>query len=77
MLLIDEVDDSNCGVLTATLFAILSMQFGLTGLDPDKRFIQLYKIVHLICACVQDYIYRMVDKLLKYLNGSHNRLLNR
>ncbi|XP_060858690.1 protein TRC8 homolog [Metopolophium dirhodum] len=77
VLMINELDDLNCGVLTAVLFSILAMQSGLTGLDPENRFIKLYQNVHLVCISLQDYIYNMVEKSLIYLNGSHNRSLNR
>ncbi|XP_029341519.1 protein TRC8 homolog [Acyrthosiphon pisum] len=77
VLLIDEVDDLNCGVLNAVLFTILAMQSGLTGLDPENRLIKLYQNVHLVFISLQDYIHKMVDKLLIYLNSSYNRSLNR
>lgn len=77
MLLIDEVDDIDCGVLTAVLFSILAMQSGLTGLDPENRLIKLYQNVHLVCISLQNYIFKMVHKLLIYLNNSYNRSLNR
>jgi len=77
VLLIDVVDNLNCGLLTAILFILLAMQSGLTGLDPENRFIKLYQNVHLVCISLQNYIYSMVDQLLIFLNCSHNRSLHR
>lgn len=77
MLLTDKVDDLDCGLISAIIFHILTIQSGLTGLDPENRFIKLYEIIHIVCISIQDYIYNMVDKLLMYLNVSHNRSINR
>ncbi|CAI6352635.1 unnamed protein product [Macrosiphum euphorbiae] len=77
VLLVDEVNGSNCGEFTAVTFILLAMQCGLTGLDPENRFIKLYQNVYLaIAVCLQDYIYNMVDKLLIHL-CAHNSPLNR
>lgn len=77
MLLTDKEDDLDCGVIPAIMFLILTIQTGLTDLDPENRFIKLYEIVHIVCISIQDYIYNMVDKLLTYLNVSLNRSINR
>jgi len=71
------VDDLNRGVINAILFIILTMQTGLTGLDPEDRLKNLYENIHLVFVSQQVFIYSMVDKLLIYLNVSHNRSLNR
>ncbi|KAL4135689.1 hypothetical protein QTP88_007285 [Uroleucon formosanum] len=77
VLLTDKEDDLDCGVIPAIMFLILTIQTGLTDLDPENRFIKLYEIVHIVCISIQDYIYNMVDKLLTYLNVSLNRSINR
>jgi len=77
VLLINEVNDINCGKLTTIIFILQTMQSGLTGLDPENRWIQLCQHVHVVCINLQDYIYNMVKKSLIYFSDSHNRSLNR
>jgi len=77
VLLIDEPNDLNCGKLTAILFILQTMMSGLTGLDPENRWIKLHENVHLVFLSLRDYIYNMADKLLTHLSDSHNRSLNR
>ncbi|XP_022173901.1 protein TRC8 homolog [Myzus persicae] len=77
VLLTDDVDDKSIGTISAVLFYILALQTGLTGLDPEKRFIRLYRNVCLLCAALLHYIHNVVNPLLMSLSASHNPSLNR
>lgn len=77
MLLTEDVDDKSIGTISAVLFYILALQTGLTGLDPEKRFIRLYRNICLLCAALLHYIHNVVNPLLMSLSASHNPSLNR
>ncbi|KAL4149454.1 hypothetical protein QTP88_003404 [Uroleucon formosanum] len=77
VLLTEDVDDKSIGTISAVLFYILALQTGLTGLDPEKRFIRLYRNVCLLCAALLHYIHNVVNPLLMSLSASHNPSLNR
>ncbi|VVC36295.1 Zinc finger, RING-type,Zinc finger, RING/FYVE/PHD-type,TRC8 N-terminal domain [Cinara cedri] len=77
VLLTDDMDDKSIGTISAVLFYILSLQTGLTGLAPEKRFIRLYRNVCLLCAALLHYIHNIVNPLLMSLSASHNPSLNR
>ncbi|CAH1715155.1 unnamed protein product [Aphis gossypii] len=77
VLLTEDVDDKSIGTISAVLFYILALQTGLTGLDPEKRFIRLYRNICLLCAALLHYIHNVVNPLLMSLSASHNPSLNR
>lgn len=77
MLLTEEMDDKSIGTISAVLFYILALQTGLTGLDPEKRFIRLYRNVCLLSAALLHYIHNVVNPLLMSLSASHNPSLKR
>lgn len=77
VLLTNDVDDKSIGTISAVLFYILALQTGLTSLEPEKRFIRLYRNVCLLCAALLHYIHNVVNPLLMSLSASHNPSLNR
>ncbi|XP_050533688.1 protein TRC8 homolog isoform X2 [Daktulosphaira vitifoliae] len=77
VLLTDDVDDKSIGTISAVLFYILALQTGLTGLEPEKRFIRLYRNICLLFSALLHYIHNIVNPLLMSLSASHNPSLNR
>ncbi|XP_025207570.1 protein TRC8 homolog [Melanaphis sacchari] len=77
VLQIDDLDDLNCGVISAILFFMLATQSGLTRLDPENRLIRLFEIICLVCTTLQHQIHDMVNKLLMSLVASLNTSLKR
>lgn len=76
ILLTDE-NDKNIGTVSAILFYILALQTGLTGLEPDKRFIRLCRNFYLLCTALLHFIHNIVNPLLMSLSASHNPSLRR
>ncbi|CAI6368547.1 unnamed protein product [Macrosiphum euphorbiae] len=75
--LLTDVNSTRIGTVSAVLFYKLALETGLTGLDPEKRFIRLYRNVCLLCAALLHYIHNMVNPVLMSLSASHNPSLNR
>jgi len=71
------VDDNKIGTISAVLFYILTLQIGLTGKDPEERFIIIYRSVCLLCAALLHYIHEMVITLLESLIVTLNPPLSR
>lgn len=62
---------------SAVLFYLLSIETGLTFLEPEKRFVRLYQNVCLLSAIPWQYIYYNRNPILICLIESHNHSLNR
>lgn len=77
MLLINELEDITCGEISAMICIIRSIIYGLTGLNPENRWIEVKIIVRSIYNHLRNWIYMMVVKSLKHLSDSNNRSLIR
>ncbi|XP_047110696.1 protein TRC8 homolog [Schistocerca piceifrons] len=77
VLLIEEDDDRSIGTVSAILFYILALQTGLTGLDPEKRFVRLCRNFCLLFTALLHFIHNIVNPLLMSLSASHNPSLHR
>ncbi|GAB6027643.1 Ring finger protein [Chamberlinius hualienensis] len=61
--------------VSAFLFLILALQTGLTGLEPDKRFIRLCRNFCLLFTALLHFIHTIVNPVLMSLGASRNRSL--
>ncbi|XP_067007766.1 protein TRC8 homolog [Anabrus simplex] len=77
VLLTEDDDDKSIGTVSAILFYILALQTGLTGLDPEKRFIRLCRNFCLLFTALLHFIHNIVNPLLMSLSASHNPSLHR
>lgn len=68
----EDEDKSSIGTVSAILFYILSLQTGLTNLQPDKRFIRLCRNMCLLLTAVLHFLHNMVSPILMSLSASHN-----
>lgn len=60
------------GTVSAILFYILSLQTGLTTLQPDKRFIRLCRNLCLLLTALLHFLHNMVSPILMSLSAAHN-----
>ncbi|KAK9501313.1 hypothetical protein O3M35_012050 [Rhynocoris fuscipes] len=77
VLLTDDEDDKSIGTVSAILFYILALQTGLTGLEPEKRFVRLCRNFCLLFTALLHFIHNIVNPLLMSLSASHNPSLHR
>uniref|UniRef100_A0A224X8X4 Putative e3 ubiquitin ligase n=1 Tax=Panstrongylus lignarius TaxID=156445 RepID=A0A224X8X4_9HEMI len=77
VLLTDDDDDKSIGTVSAILFYILALQTGLTGLEPEKRFVRLCRNFCLLFTALLHFIHNIVNPLLMSLSASHNPSLHR
>lgn len=77
VLLTEDDDDKSIGTVSAILFYILALQTGLTGLDPEKRFIRLCRNFCLLFTALLHFIHNIVNPLLMSLSASRNPSLHR
>lgn len=77
VLLIEDDEDRSIGTVSAILFYILALQTGLTGLDPEKRFIRLCRNFCLLSTALLHFVHNIVNPLLMSLSASHNPSLHR
>jgi E3 ubiquitin-protein ligase RNF139 len=68
----EDEDKSSIGTVSAILFYILSLQTGLTNLQPDKRFIRLCRNMCLLLTALLHFLHNMVSPILMSLSASHN-----
>lgn len=68
----EDEDKSSIGTVSAILFYILSLQTGLTNLQPDKRFIRLCRNMCLLMTALLHFLHNMVSPILMSLSASHN-----
>ncbi|XP_038071048.1 E3 ubiquitin-protein ligase RNF139-like [Patiria miniata] len=66
----DEV--AHIGTVTAILFFILSLQTGLPGLEPMKRFVRLFRNFILLITALLHFIHNMLNHVMMALSTSHN-----
>lgn len=71
-LMSEEDEDKSIGTVSAILFYILSLQTGLTTLQPDKRFIRLCRNMCLLFTALLHFLHNMVSPILMSLSASHN-----
>lgn len=76
-LLVEDPEDRSIGTVSAILFFILALQTGLTGMEPEKRFLRLYRNLCLLFTAILHFIHNMVSPLLFSLSASRNMSLNR
>jgi len=62
--------------VSALLFIVLALQTGLTGLDPEKRFVRLCRNFCLLFTVVLHYFHNIVNPLLIWLSASHSSSLH-
>ncbi|GLG94169.1 hypothetical protein R5R35_006738 [Gryllus longicercus] len=77
VLLTEDDDDKSIGTVSAILFYILALQTGLTGLDPEKRFVRLCRNFCLLFTALLHFIHNIVNPLLMSLSASRNPSLHR
>jgi len=77
VLLTDDEEEDSIGTVSAILFYILALQTGLTGLEPEKRFVRLCRNFCLLFTALLHFIHNIVNPLLMSLSASHNPSLNR
>lgn len=77
VLLAEDEEDKSIGTVSAILFYILALQTGLTGLEPEKRFIRLCRNFCLLFTALLHFIHNIVNPLLMSLSASHNPSLHR
>jgi len=76
--LTEDVEQMNVRQRSAILFFVLALQTGLTVLEPDERFIQLFINISITCDFLMFYIHgSMVDPLLRSLSVNRNKSINR
>lgn len=68
----EMLDNGNIGTLSAMLFFILALQTGLTGLDPEKRLVRIYRNFCLISTAILHFVHSMVHPVLMSLGASGN-----
>ena len=71
-LISEEDEDKSIGTVSAILFYILSLQTGLTTLQPDKRFVRLCRNMCLLITALLHFLHNMVSPILMSLSASHN-----
>ncbi|XP_025202234.1 protein TRC8 homolog [Melanaphis sacchari] len=72
-------DDETMSIenLSATLFYILAVLTGLTLIEPEERFMGLYRIFFLIFGLLVSFIHNMASPLLLSMGISYNSSLHR
>ncbi|XP_076317576.1 protein TRC8 homolog isoform X2 [Tachypleus tridentatus] len=74
---LEDPEDRSIGTVSAILFFILALQTGLTGLEPEKRLLRLYRNVCLLSTAIMHFIHNMVNPLLMSLSASRNTSYNK
>ncbi|KAL4231351.1 hypothetical protein ACF0H5_008930 [Mactra antiquata] len=73
----DTEEDRNMGTVSAILFFLLALQTGLTGLEPEKRLIRLYRNFALLSAAILHFVHSIVHPVLLALSASHSSSIRR
>ncbi|KAK9887363.1 hypothetical protein WA026_022031 [Henosepilachna vigintioctopunctata] len=76
-ILLTDDNDKNIGTVSAIVFYILALQTGLTGLEPELRFVRLCRNFGLLFTAILHFIHNVVNPLLMSLSASHNPSLRR
>ncbi|XP_056635301.1 protein TRC8 homolog [Diorhabda carinulata] len=77
ILLTDDENDKNFGTVSAIVFYILALQTGLTGLEPEIRFVRLCRNFCLLFTALLHFTHNVVNPLLMSLSASHNPSLKK
>ncbi|XP_023017509.2 protein TRC8 homolog [Leptinotarsa decemlineata] len=77
VLLTDEENDKNFGTVSAIVFYILALQTGLTGLEPEVRFVRLCRNFCLLFTALLHFTHNVVNPLMMSLSASHNPSVKR
>lgn len=77
VLLTEDENDKNFGTVSAIVFYILALQTGLTGLEPDVRFVRLCRNFCLLFTALLHFTHNIVNPLLMSLSASHNPSVRR
>lgn len=77
LLLTEDENDKNFGTVSAIVFYILALQTGLTGLEPEIRFVRLCRNFCLLFTAILHFIHNVVNPLLMSLSASHNKSCRR
>ncbi|CAH1099348.1 unnamed protein product [Psylliodes chrysocephalus] len=77
ILLTDDENDKNFGTVSAIVFYILALQTGLTGLEPEVRFVRLCRNFCLLFTALLHFTHNVVNPLLMSLSASHNPSLRK
>lgn len=72
-----DTEDHNMGTVAAILFFLLALQTGLTGLEPEKRLVRMYRNFALLSAAILHFVHSMVHPLLLSLSASQTSSLNK
>ena len=73
----DQENRLNLGTMCCTVFIILALQTGLTGLTLSKRFVRLHHNFCLLFTAVLHFVHTTLDDLILRLAASHNMTLSR
>ncbi|WAR21455.1 TRC8-like protein [Mya arenaria] len=68
----DTEEDRNMGTVSAILFFLLALQTGLTGLEPEKRLVRLYRNFALLSAAILHFVHSMLNPILLALSASRS-----
>lgn len=68
----DDEEEKSVGSVSAMLFFVLSLQTGLTSLEPEKRFARLLKNFCLLVTALFHFIHNMVQPVLQNLSATRN-----
>lgn len=68
----DTEEDRNMGTVSAILFFLLALQTGLTGMEPEKRLVRIYRNFALLSSAILHFIHSMVNPILLSLSASHS-----
>ena len=68
----DDEEEKSVGSVSAMLFFVLSLQTGLTSLEPEKRFARLLKNLCLLVTALFHFIHNMVQPGLQNLSATRN-----
>lgn len=77
ILLTEDENDKNFGTVSAIVFYILALQTGLTGLEPEIRFVRLCRNFCLLFTALLHFTHNIVNPLLMSLSASHNPSIRR
>lgn len=66
-----EEEDKRLGFVAPVLFFVLALQTGLSGLDPEERFVRLSRNMCLLLTAILHFIHGMTDPVLMSLSASH------
>ncbi|XP_035217866.1 protein TRC8 homolog [Stegodyphus dumicola] len=74
---IKNPSEKNIGNISVSLFLILSLQSGITGLEPEKRFYKFIHILLLLCTVLLHFIHNMLQMQVLSLNISRSTSFNK